>query len=495
MDMETCRAATAPASRTASIADWLRRDAVIVISAILVLVLAAARIAIKLPLDLKTTGDSAAYLIQASFRPPLYGWILNGWRTLTGNLHHFPLLQFMMMDLGLLVFVVEFGRLYRNALIGLALIPLVLMHPAIYDAPRWMMTETVYLAVVLAGLGMQLRYVRNGAPECLVAAAVFFGMATLTRSTGFAFLPLPLLAAFFDSRWTMRVALSNGSKAGAAAALVLIAGMSWNFSRHGRFEIGSWTGLSLLQKSLFLVKPADVATLPPPVAIVAPVAAAERKLVAEQPDLSARLRTELQVTSSDLRWGVFVPQAAGTWPAWRSSDWRERGVLGGQISRVLIHRHPSGYLKLWFNDWLTLVLQPAYWPAWSTTVIKDRDDFAACRLQHSCWALDRYDLPLRNLVTLLGPSMAGPLAGFFMLICLAGRVLRRNATPESVLFWSMALVLHAGLLLSSAFEAGHIRMTVAFHVLDLAILMYLLVNMLRRLASRRPILPKLFMAG
>ena len=47
----------------------------------------------------------------------------------------------------------------------------------------------------------------------------------------------------------------------------------------------------------------------------------------------------------------------------------------------------------------------------------------------------------------------------------------------TVLVWGAALVVHATLLGTSAFEAGHVRYTVALHVLDLMLLLWLLARL------------------
>ena len=65
---------------------------------------------------------------QDSFRPPFYGWFLDGWRDLTGSLNYLPLTRFLCMALGLLFFAIEFGRMVRNAPAGAVLVP---MHPGI----------------------------------------------------------------------------------------------------------------------------------------------------------------------------------------------------------------------------------------------------------------------------------------------------------------------------------------------------------------------------
>lgn len=435
------------------------------------------RMARHLPLLPMPTGNSPAYLEMAGYRPPLYGWLVNAWQYLTGGLEYLPVVQLIVLGCAVVAFAIELGRLLRSPLVPILAIPLVLLHAAIYDSSRWLLTESAFVALTLLGLSMQLRYARRGDMVALLVAAGCFGLSTLLRSTGAAFLPLPLLAALFDRRFALRPAMLHAAMAAVVAGGVLLSGMSWTYIRHGHFELGSWAGISLLGKSLVLLRPEDAVNQPKAVQAVVPAAADARRLIAAQPDLAARLRAQVQA-SGDVRFPQFWRIAGREWPEWIAADGRGKDQLARAIDRALISAHPGEYLRMWANDWLALVIHPSYWPAWATTVAADFDAFPFCRELETCWGLERYDLPLHGLLNLLGTSVAGTLLGFVLIPALAWPVLRRRASPAAVLIWGIALVLHASLLVTSAIEAGHIRYTVALHVLDVTMLVWALMRWL-----------------
>jgi hypothetical protein len=430
------------------------------------------RMARKLPLLPEPTADSAAYLAQAAYRPPLYGAVLQAWQAMVGGLEHLPLAQLLLLGVTLCCFGIELGRLLRRWWVGPAAILVTLLHTAVHDSPAWLLTETVYLATILAGLALLCRHARRPQLAALLGAAVCFGLATLARSTGLVFVVLPLLLAVFDRRQRLWPALRQTVAVGVVVAGVLGSGMAATWHRHGHFELGSWSGISLLGKALMLAQPEDAAVLPPPVAAVLPLVQRERQLLAAQPDLAARLRAQVQA-SGDVRFTGFWPAAEAGWPAWQAADEREKGRLALALDRQLIAAHPGQYLNLWAHDWLSLVVHPAYWPAWATTEVADPSAFALCGATGNCWALQRFDLPPVGFAALFGVSLFGTVLALVLIPWLAPRVLRRQALPATVLAWGLALVVHASLLGSSAFEYGIVRYTIALHVLDLALLLWL----------------------
>ena len=159
--------------------------------------------------------------------------------------------------------------------------------------------------------------------------------------------------------------------------------MAGNWAKNGHFEIGSWTGISLLGKGLLLIEPADIADLPPPAAALEPVAENLRNLIAVQPDLLARLRAQGQAYQ-DLRFPLFYPAAEQSWPAWAHNEWQVRGELALAMSKRIIERHLWDYVGLWFHDWMSLVLLPNSWPGWATAQA-DGQLFPACRQHGNCW--------------------------------------------------------------------------------------------------------------
>ena len=116
--------------------------------------------------------------------------------------------------------------------------------------------------------------------------------------------------------------------------------MSWTYARHGHFEIGSWAGISLLGKALVLLRPEDAAGQPPPVQAAVPVAAAARRLMAEQPDIAARMRAQFQA-SGDVRFTDFWRAAGREWPEWIAADGRGKDQLARPVARRPDRRAPG----------------------------------------------------------------------------------------------------------------------------------------------------------
>ncbi len=432
-----------------------------------------------MPGEAFTTGNSAAYLNLESFRPPLYGWFLNGWLWLHGSMAGLPSVQLLLLSLALCYFATELGLLLKSALVSLVAVPLAMLHPGVWESSRSMMTESLYLTAILAGMAAQFHFARRPDRRSLLLAGAWFGLAIIARSTGLVFVLLPLGTALLDRRRMMASNVTSAAATGLVIVALMVGAMTWHKVRDGHFEIGSWAGVSLLTKALLLTEPRDAAGFPPLEAVLSH-AGNERALIAAQPDLAARLRAQVQATSSDLRWGVFIPAAERTWPAWREADWRARGQLAGRVSLALIRSHPLGALSLWFNDWLAMIVQPAHWPpGWSTMTPVPRS-FVACGHDDNCWALQIEDVPWMNRIVLLGCSAAGPIAALIVIVLNAGPVLRRRSSAPTVLFFLTAILIHATLLLTSAFEAGHVRYTVAIQVLELPLLLWIFMAAARR---------------
>jgi hypothetical protein len=474
---------------------FVGRPDAIVASGLLTVLLLSPRILRQLPVNAITTGDSAAYLAGASFRPPLYGWFLNSWLWLHGDLTNLSIVQAVMLLAAVALFAVEFGLMMRNAVVAAATGPLVLVHPDLGAAPDWMMTECLYIVTVLLGMALMFRHARRADGRSLIGAAILFGLATITRNTGMPFLLLPIAAALLDRRWSPLTGLRHAALTGVAAALVMLSAMTWHAAHDGHFEVGTWGGISLLTKALPLVQPSDVAGLPPPIQAVVPYAERDRELIAAQPDIGARLRAHVQAVSGDLRWAVFVPDAEVTWPAWRQADWRLRGQMAAEVSKTLIRRHPLGALRLWADDWLVLVLQPAYWPPAMTATIANQTDYILCGKYQNCWGLSTYNIPIPRLLVLLAVSLLGPAVALALLVTRGAQVLirQRNGGPvililggyrvlirppdsQAILFWLTALVIHASLAVA-AIEAGAPRYTIAIYALEVPLLIWVAVRL------------------
>jgi hypothetical protein len=347
----------------------------------------------------------------------------------------------------------------------------------------------LFLGFVLAGIGMLFRAVRGGSGACLASAAILFALAATTRTTGAAFLLLAPMMAFFDRRLSWRARLTRSGLSIVAMALVLLTAMAGNWARNGRFEIGSFGGVSLLGKGLILIEPADLRNLPKgasfaAAATLAPAVQA-RASIADAPDLASAMRAQMQSTE-DLRFAVFFPAAAKTWTEFAAADWRERAVVSSHVALLLIAAHPHSYARLWLRDWTGLLLYPNFWPGWATSEPRPRSQFPACFTQENCYSLDRYDLPAGSIAWLLLVSLGGAIGGALVILTRASAVLHRRADPNVVLFFGLAIILHLSLLVTAAAEVSFVRYSVALHVLDVALVLWLLLNGLRRVFTGRP---------
>ena len=461
----------------------MNQAAMTIAGCVLLWAMAGGYMALHLPTHPQMTGDSNDYLTLASQRPPLYGWILGVYRWATGGLRLLPLVQLLFMSLALLLLAIELALLLQNTLVGLIAILLILLHPAVHDAPRFIMTEAFYLTFVLAGLGLLFRSVRHGTIGSLIGAAILFALAAVTRTTGTAFLLLAPLVMAFDRRLPWRSSLARSGLAVAAAALVVVIAMTGNWVRHDRFEIGSFAGVAFLGKALLLIEPTDLAHIPKAAlgaatATLVPASQA-RAIIAHAPDLAAALRAQMQI-SEDLRFAVFFPAAMASWPAFARADWRARAVLGMGVARTLILDHPWAYARLWARDLGELVVYPNFWPAWATSETVPQSQFPACRLQANCYSLDRYDLSTVALACLAFVSPFGLAGALLIILTRTSIVLRRIADPQTALFYWCAVILAASLALSSAAEAGFVRYAIAIHVLEVCLVLWLVLQCIRR---------------
>jgi hypothetical protein len=90
---------------------------------------------------------------------------------------------------------------------------------------------------------------------------------------------------------------------------------------------------------------------------------------------------------------------------------------------------------------------------------------------------------------MLAVSLGGTVGGAILILAAFPRVLRRKAEPAVLLFWSMALVLHASLLAAAAVESGLVRYTIGLHPLGVGLLVWFLYLGWCRVRGRFPLTP------
>ncbi len=417
--------------------------------------------------------DSIEYIKIASNRPPAFGWILHGLRSagLVGpDYAGVPLIQTALISAGLLAFSLELALLLGAPVLCLATV-LIWAHVAMHDATRQLLSEGMFLAFTLFGLAAALAYARRDKPAHLLAAALLFALATLTRTSGAALLLIPVLLVALDGRLRFGPAFARLALVAGASAALLLGGMWANMQRHGHFEIGSYANVSLLGKALLLLPPGPHRN--PVLDEVAPLAAQARDAIAAAPDFPASLRAQTQAYE-ELRWPVFLPAAMAAWPEFGDGRGRDANVVAGRIARAIIADQPAGYLWLVARDWAALVIYPNFLPLGRPqTSWPPPFEHCPTRLP-DCWALVRYAVPFYYVASMLTVSFAGLLATAVLFLGWGARALRRRlAAPERAMV-ALVAVAQASLLATALYEAGIWRYTPAVHIINIAAVIWLL---------------------
>lgn len=458
-----------------------------------------ALVAARLPASPTLTNDSLGYLEIDAHRPPAYGWflhVLDRAGLIGPELVGLPLVQTGLISAGLLAFAWQLAGLLRAPWLCLLTL-LVWAHVGTFEATRWVASEGLFLPLVLLGSAAAIAYARRDTTARLVLASACFALAALTRTSGAAFLLLPVLLAALDGRLRFGAVLRRAAVAAGVSAALLAGGMWANQQRHGHFEIGSNAGISLLGKGLLVLSPGPHAD--PVAERMAPLAAQAREAVDKAPGFIASLRAQAQAYEA-LRWPDLPPDVGSDYAAWLRSQveagealrwphffliaahfrpeftadgFRSMNAVSARFARAAIADQPLAYLRLAARDWAALNLYPHVWPFGNGASAR-LPPFDACDVPPAdCWALFRLAIPLPYALSMLAVSAAGLLAALVLLVGWGGRALRRALAPPERAMVSFALVVHASLAATALFEAGLWRYALPAHVVHIALAIWL----------------------
>jgi hypothetical protein len=434
----------------------------------------------RLPALPTLTNDSASYIGLGPTRAPAYGWFLHIFQAVTGagpEYAHLPLAQTLLIAFALLGFAVQLAGLVRSGIAAAAII-LVWAHTGTFEASRYVMSEGLFLPALLAGITCSMAHARSGGWASLAGASVAFSLALLIRTAGAVLLAIPLLLVVLDGRLGLAAMLRRSGLVIGLAVALMLAGMAANQARNGHFEIGSNSGTSLLGKAMLLLR-ADQEQ-DPTLARMAPLAAEARVAVAAAPDFAASLRAQSQAYE-ELRWPSFFPMAEQASPGMAADGGREASIAAGHIAKAVIATDLTGYFRLVARDWAGLILYPNFWPiAWKADS-SPHPFFAHCATDAvRCWTFFRLEVPRYYGVAMLGTSLLGLVATAALLLGWGSRAWRRRLAPPERLMVALALVAQASLAATALFEAGLWRYTLAVHVVDTALIIWLAARLMSR---------------
>src|SRR5262245_5465967 len=159
-----------------------------------------------------TTPDSDSYLQFASFRSATYPLFIK----LVGP-SSLPVLQPLLFAAALAFLSFETFASTRSLVITVGLMGAIAVNPELNKYHSMVMTESLFVSVLVALLGTLIRFARAKDLASLVAAAIFAGLAATIRPPGYALLPIPFLMVLVCRRQ-----LTSSGFALTAAALMAI---------------------------------------------------------------------------------------------------------------------------------------------------------------------------------------------------------------------------------------------------------------------------------
>lgn len=222
-------------------------NAILVTGLALAALLAAGQVAYSTRLGLWAQSDSAVYLaatrnllagqglqvVQPSgqvavLMPPLYSLMLAGLGWLGFDmLDAARWLNVILAFTSILLFGWVLLRFGRTRWLALAGAPLLALFPVMVELYSGLMTEALYLTLMLFGLGALLAYLENSSRAWLAAAALAAGLGVLTRFVGIVFLPAGVLAVLLLGRGAWKRRLGDLLFFGALSVLPVAAWTVW----------------------------------------------------------------------------------------------------------------------------------------------------------------------------------------------------------------------------------------------------------------------------
>jgi hypothetical protein len=395
--------------------------------------------------------DSAGYLGFAADRTAGYPVFLRLVERLPGGLDNLPLLQCALYGLGAVALSNAFKRLSGSFVAALLLLALLLGNPQITRLSFMVMTEPLFLALLMALLALCCRLVRAPDAPRLAAVSALIGGAVLIRPAGYALLAaLPVLAWWSASDGVSR-------KAVAAAALLPVAimlglGMAAYHAEHGLWRTQSFLGRLLIGKAAAIVplrgRPRDRQIA----ALVAAVAA-DRAVIDRAPTLPDRFR--LLVPYYDFwRFGPAAEAVAKQIPAAaRNPAALDRAMA--RLSWAVITAAPAAYLGDLALNYAALWSLP---DAMTGSELMHFRAFVAAHEplpglgRYPPWHRARNAVVVWGLRLFMATAFAASLGWSLRLV--AGAWWRRRLPPLARLGFVAALVVQASFGLTAAVEAG-----------------------------------------
>ena len=385
-----------------------------------------------------TTPDSIRYLDMWPNYPLGYGLFLK----LTGERGAIVLQPILYA--GALAFLGrEIVRTTRHVWLAAAVLIGSMMLPQIREFHASILSESLFLSLLVVFLALAVRYVHALGWQTLIALAIVAGVATMVRRTGFAFVPVIMVMALMNRRWLTIAGLTP---------FVLIAGIDQIAIKviHGD-NASSLFGRHMYAKAALIEAPPGgddhLETAYAPI----------RQMLASAP---SQVRAVLSLYYETCLQGGCADEARAA--TGERTETRQTAVMGS-AGLARIRQAPINFLKL---TWMH------YGSLWTVNRLRHPDianDLNAFLATHR-------PLPYEELAMSLGPGRILEFSGseivryaqyamfaiaiFTAALALAGvvaAVTNRRLPPSLSVAAIAAMTLHSGLVLTALLAAGFTR--------------------------------------
>jgi hypothetical protein len=336
--------------------NWLLPTRPLVVLFVGMAVAYSIRTMLWLPIIPNISPDSASYLSFADYRPPGYPVFLYAYRQIFGGLTYLPQVQFGLFFASVVLLALSLAGLTNN--ISSAFLVVLIGGYFVPEFPHAsVLSDSLYGSFVVTGAACFVFFVSTKRQGLVCLVALFFALAIITRTIGYATIPplvLSLVVLVVFGQQHARVIVL----AGVSIGIVLFGACAISYAKTGYFRLGSYGGMSLLGKGLMIAAPL------PPNHPFSSLNWIPEEIEAAQLELRHAPSLHLEILMLDeyyeyLRWDKMLSEFERRWPAWsQTTEDYDKGQLALELSKQYIANNPVGYAKLVLLDYLALWTMP-----------------------------------------------------------------------------------------------------------------------------------------
>ena len=300
--------------------------------------------------------DAESYLGFSEIRPHGYPIFLSLYKQASPDLRHLPAVQDTMLWIA--VATLSVAVTIRSSAIWPGLLTFFLASSLRSLDQSGVMSNSLYTTLITLAVAAYLFFTATHRIIWLGFAALCFGAAAITRTVGVVpaaiFLGCLLVQGWWR-RWT-------NFKVEAAIAILpiivcLVVAAASNLRHNGEFRVGSWSGVSMLGKSLIIARPLPAEEPGAVLNWIPEKTSQARKSLERLDDLALRMLVQRQYYEY-LRWFFIWKELDRRGVPFLTERGRDQNRIAQSLGFTYIQRQPVQYLRLALYDYLALFSVP-----------------------------------------------------------------------------------------------------------------------------------------